>query len=86
MRRAHKKLRVNRRIVIRSLRCPFCEGREIRRYPDKIHVKLAYDLQITVGGIRRQVISAPLPATAVWTATGTSFHAAIKDGTSTSTS
>ena len=56
VRRRVKKLRVNRRIVIRSLRCPFCRGRTIRRYPARMHVKLAYDLQITEGGIRRQVI------------------------------
>jgi predicted RecB family nuclease len=54
--RRTKKLEINRRIVIRSLRCPFCEGKSIRRYPDKLHVKLAYDLRITEGGIRRQVI------------------------------
>jgi predicted RecB family nuclease len=56
VRRRMRKLRVNRRIVIRSLRCPFCQGRAIRRYPDKMHVKLAYDLRITGSGIRRQVI------------------------------
>jgi predicted RecB family nuclease len=56
VRRRTRKLRVNRRIVIRSLRCPFCQGRAIQRCPDKMHVKLAYDLQITEGGIRRQVI------------------------------
>jgi predicted RecB family nuclease len=55
-RRRGKKLRVNRRIVIRSLRCPFCQGIAIRRYPDKMHIKLAYDLRITQGGISRQVI------------------------------
>jgi len=56
VRRRTRKLRANRRIVIRSLRCPFCQGKAIRRYPDKMHVKLAYDLRITEGGIRRQVI------------------------------
>jgi predicted RecB family nuclease len=56
VRRRIRKLRVNRRIVIRSLRCPFCRGRAIRRYPAKMHVKLAYDLRITESGIRRQVI------------------------------
>jgi predicted RecB family nuclease len=56
VRRRARKLRANRRIVIRSLRCPFCQGKAIRRYPDKMHVKLAYDLRITEGGIRRQVI------------------------------
>jgi predicted RecB family nuclease len=54
--RRAKKLKVNRRIVIRSLCCPFCKGRSIRRYPNKRHVKLAYDLRITQGGIQRQVI------------------------------
>ena len=56
VRRRTKKLRANRRIVIRSLRCPFCQGKAIRRYPDKLHLKLAYDLRITQGGIRRQII------------------------------
>jgi predicted RecB family nuclease len=55
-RRSKHKPRVNRRIVIRSLRCPFCQGKAIRRYPEKMHVKLAYDLRFTEGGIRRQVI------------------------------
>jgi hypothetical protein len=55
-RRRGKKLRVNRKIVIRSLRCPFCQGKAIRRDPDKMHNKLAYDLRITEGGISRQVI------------------------------
>jgi hypothetical protein len=55
-RRRGKKLRVNRRIVIRSLRCPFCQGKAIRRDPDKVHRKKAYDLRITEGGISRQVI------------------------------
>ena len=54
--RPTRKLKANRRIVIRSLRCPFCQGRAIQRYPEKMHVKLAYDLRITEGGIRRQVI------------------------------
>jgi hypothetical protein len=56
VRRRTRKLRVNRRIVIRSLRCPFCQGRNLRRHPDKMHIKLAYDLLITEGGIKRQVI------------------------------
>ncbi len=56
LRRRTRKLRANRRIVVRSLRCPFCRGRAIQRYPDKMHVKLAYDLRITGSGIRRQVI------------------------------
>jgi predicted RecB family nuclease len=56
VRRRVRKLRINRRIVIRSLQCPFCRGRAIQRYPDKMHVKLAYDLRLTGGGIRRQVI------------------------------
>jgi hypothetical protein len=55
VRRRTKKLRVNRRIVIRSLRCPYCQGRAIRPY-GKMRIKLAYDLRITDGGIRRQVI------------------------------
>ena len=33
--RPTRKLKVNRRIVIRSLRCPFCQGRAIRRYPEQ---------------------------------------------------
>jgi predicted RecB family nuclease len=60
-RRHGRKLRVNRRIVIRSLRCPLCQGKAIERYPDKMHVKLAYDLRITEGSIRRQVIECAAP-------------------------
>jgi predicted RecB family nuclease len=60
-RRRRKKLRVNRRIVIRSLRCPQCQGKAIRHIQDKLHVKLAYDLRITQGGIRRQVIECVAP-------------------------
>jgi predicted RecB family nuclease len=60
-RRRGKRPRINRRIVIRSSRCPSCQGRAIRRYPDKMHAKLAYDLRITEGGIRRQVIECAAP-------------------------
>jgi predicted RecB family nuclease len=55
-RRRTRKLKISRRIVIRSLRCPLCQGKTIRRDVDKMHVKLAYDLRITDGSIRRQVI------------------------------
>jgi predicted RecB family nuclease len=61
VRRPMRKIRVNRRIVIRSVRCPFCRGRAIQRYPDKMHVKLAYDLRITGSGVRRQVIECAAP-------------------------
>ena len=56
LRRRTRKLKVNRRIVIRNLRCPRCRGKSIRRYPNKMHIKLAYDLRITEGGISRHVI------------------------------
>jgi predicted RecB family nuclease len=59
--RRRKKLRVSRRIVIRSLRCPFCQGKAVRHYLDKMHVKLAYDLRITQGSISRQVIECAAP-------------------------
>lgn len=61
VKRRMRKLKVNRRIMIRCLRCPFCQGKAIRRYPAKMHVKLAYDLRITEGGIRRQVIECATP-------------------------
>jgi predicted RecB family nuclease len=60
-RRRARRLRPNRRIVIRSFRCPLCKGKAIRRDPDKMHIKLAYDLRITEGGIRRQVIECATP-------------------------
>jgi hypothetical protein len=60
-RRSRKKLRVNRRIVIRSLRCPLCQGKAIRHNPDKLHIKLAYGLRITQGGIRREVMECVAP-------------------------
>ena len=51
-----KKLRVNRRIEIKSSKCPFCKGIEIVRYENQRRTKLAFDLKITPSGIKRQVI------------------------------
>jgi predicted RecB family nuclease len=51
-----RKLRVNRRIVIRSLRCRYCKGTKISRDGSDLHVKLVYDLTITTGGIKRRLI------------------------------
>jgi predicted RecB family nuclease len=49
-------LQVSREIEIRSGTCPQCKGKRIIRCYDQEDAKLAYDLKLTVGGIRRQVI------------------------------
>lgn len=51
-----KKLRMTRKVEIKSHTCPRCKGKRITRLSDKIHSKFAYDLKFTPGGIRRQVI------------------------------
>jgi predicted RecB family nuclease len=51
-----KRLRPNRKIEIRCNTCPFCRGSDITRFSEKMHVKVAYDLKLTPGGVRRQVI------------------------------
>jgi predicted RecB family nuclease len=55
-RRRRKRLRPNRRIEIRAMKCPHCKDTDIVRYRDHMHIKPAYDLRITAGGIRRQVV------------------------------
>ncbi len=55
-RRKIKKLRPNRVIWIRSKKCPHCGDTDIVRFSNQKHIKIAYDLKITPGGIRRQVI------------------------------
>jgi predicted RecB family nuclease len=52
-----RRLRVNRRITVRSNKCPLCGGSEIVRAAGPIHAKLAYDLKLTESGINRQVIA-----------------------------
>jgi predicted RecB family nuclease len=51
-----KKLRVSRRMEIKSLKCPYCAGTKMTRYYKRMHSKLAFDLTVTSSGIRRQVI------------------------------
>jgi len=54
--RKGKKLRPNRKTEIKAKKCPHCESTDIVRYRNQVHVKIAYDLQFSPGGIRRQVI------------------------------
>ncbi|WP_422923309.1 IS66 family transposase [Singulisphaera sp. PoT] len=55
-RRKARRLRPDRKVEIRSRKCPFCKGDRITRFDDRMHVKVAYDLKFSSGGIRRQVI------------------------------
>jgi predicted RecB family nuclease len=55
-RKKRAKLPVNRDVEITSDVCPFCKGKRIIRVGKEKRVKLAYDLNFTAGGIRRQVI------------------------------
>ncbi len=55
-RKKRPKLPANREVEITSDSCPSCKGSRIIRVGKKKHVKLAYDLKFTAGGIRRQVI------------------------------
>jgi predicted RecB family nuclease len=50
-----QRVRPNRRVEVRCLKCPHCKGRNIRRAKAIRHVKLEYDLRITDSGIRRLV-------------------------------
>jgi predicted RecB family nuclease len=50
-----QRVRPNRRVESRSVKCPHCKGRNIRRAKAVRHSKLEYDLRITEGGIRRLV-------------------------------
>jgi predicted RecB family nuclease len=55
-RKKAKKLRPNRKIEIRSRKCPHCKSSDVVRYYNRTHAKVAYDLKMSPGGIRRQVI------------------------------
>jgi len=55
-RRKSPKLPVNRDVEIQSNDCPGCKGKRITRLDGKTYSKLAYDLKLTEGSIRRQVI------------------------------
>jgi predicted RecB family nuclease len=50
-----QRVRPNRRVESRSVKCPHCNGRNIRRAKAVRHSKLEYDLRVTEGGIRRLV-------------------------------
>lgn len=52
-----KRLRVNKTIKIRSLKCPFCSSKQIVRNNNSMHTKIAYDLKISSNGITRQTIA-----------------------------
>ena len=55
-RKRSKKIRLNKRVGIRSRKCVFCKSTALVRFPNKVHTKLAYDLNISESGIKRQVI------------------------------
>jgi predicted RecB family nuclease len=55
-RRKSRTLPANRELKIRSSTCPRCKGTQITRLEGDKHIKLAYDLKFTPGGVRRQVI------------------------------
>jgi predicted RecB family nuclease len=48
--------RPNKRIVVRSNRCPACKSRHLSKCSSPMRAKLAFDLKISEGGIRRVVI------------------------------
>jgi hypothetical protein len=55
-RKKQAKLPVNKEVEIKSHTCPHCKGKRITRLDDEKRSKVAYDLKVTAGGIRRQVI------------------------------
>jgi predicted RecB family nuclease len=55
-RKKQAKLPVNMEIEIKSHMCPHCKGKRITRLDNEKQSKVAYDLKVTEGGIRRQVI------------------------------
>jgi hypothetical protein len=55
-RKKRAKLPINKQVEIKSTRCPFCKGTQIKRLTHCTHAKVAYNLKFTAGGIRRQVI------------------------------
>jgi predicted RecB family nuclease len=50
-----QRVRPNRRVEVRSVKCPHCKGKNVRRAKAIRHSKLEYDLRMTQGGIRRLV-------------------------------
>jgi predicted RecB family nuclease len=48
--------KANKRIEIRSNRCPGCKGRHLIRCDKAKHTKLAFDLKVSEGGVRRVVV------------------------------
>jgi predicted RecB family nuclease len=64
----NKRLRVNRKYVIVSMKCPNCSGTDIELDPEKTRVggqisrvRRAFDLVITSSGLRRKVIECRSP-------------------------
>ena len=51
-----KQPRPNKRIEVRSNRCPGCKGRHLIRCDQAKHTKLAFDLKVSEGGVRRIVV------------------------------
>jgi predicted RecB family nuclease len=51
-----KQPRPNRRIIVRSNRCPECKSRRLSRCDQDRHTKLAFDLKVSEGGVKRIVI------------------------------
>jgi predicted RecB family nuclease len=47
--------RPNRRIVVRSNRCPACKGRHLSKVGQQMRKKLTFDLKVSEGGVRRVV-------------------------------
>jgi predicted RecB family nuclease len=55
-RKKAKQPRPNKRIEVRSNRCPGCKSWRLSRCGQAKHTKLAFDLKVTDGGVRRVVI------------------------------
>ena len=51
-----KQPRPNKRVEIRSNRCPECKGRRLSRCHPAKHTKIAFDLKVSEGGVKRIVI------------------------------
>jgi predicted RecB family nuclease len=54
-RKRRRRLRASRVVELRDDACPFCQGTRITRLLEKTCSKLAFDLEFSRGGIRRQV-------------------------------
>jgi predicted RecB family nuclease len=50
-----KQPRPNRRVVVRSTRCPACKGRHIVKLGGRMRGKLTFDLKVSAVGVRRFV-------------------------------